>query len=134
MARCSTGRVCGGFGLGAPPVRGRAVRRPPAGLPQRISAEGYPYQDFHTSSTFGNTGKRAADPVATILRLLDGLASQQIDERCGHTAASIRAVTGSVPRLRAEDAESRRRNGRGYADDPERADAQRSRGLRRQAW
>jgi hypothetical protein len=97
MTLSSTGQVGGGFEPGAPPVRGRAARRPPAGLPQRISSAGYPYQGFHTSSTFGNTGKGVADPVAAILRLLDRLADQQTDERCGHAAASIHAVTGSVP-------------------------------------
>jgi hypothetical protein len=97
MMLSSTGRVGGGFGSGAAPVRGRAARRSPAGLLKRISSAGYPYQDFHTSSTFGNIGKGVADPVAAILRLLDRLADQQTDERCGHAAASIRAVTGSVP-------------------------------------
>jgi hypothetical protein len=29
--------------------------------------------------------------------LLDGLADQQSDERCGHAVASIHAVTGFVP-------------------------------------
>jgi hypothetical protein len=97
MTLSSTGQVGGGFEPGAPPVRGRAARRPPAGLPQRISSAGYPYQGFHTSSTFGNTGKGVADPVAAILMLLDRLAGQRSDERCGHAAAAIRAVTGSVP-------------------------------------
>jgi hypothetical protein len=66
-------------------------------LLKRISFAGYPYQDFHTSSTFGNIGKGAAHPVAAILRLLDRLADQQTDERRGHAAALIRTVTGSVP-------------------------------------
>ena len=97
MTLSSTGQVGGGFGSGPPPAWGQAARRPPAGLPKRVSPAGDLDQDFHTSSTFGNTGKGVADPVATILRLLDRLADQQTDERRGHAAASIRAVTGSVP-------------------------------------
>ena len=114
-----------------PPVRGQAARRPPAGLPKWISPAGYLYQDFPTSSTFGNTGKGVADPVATILMLLDWLADQQTDERCGRLDPRGDRFR---PRLRAEDAGPRRGNGRGYAGDPECADGQRSRGLRRQAW
>jgi len=58
--------------------------------------------------------------------LLDGLADQQSDERCGR-----RDPRGDRfrPRLRAEDVESRRGNGRGYAGDPECADDRRSGGL-----
>jgi hypothetical protein len=66
-------------------------------------------QDFPTSSPFGNTGKGVADPVATILMLLDGLADQQSDERCGRLGPRGDRFR---PRLRAEGGERSRVRGR----------------------
>ena len=53
-----------------------------------------PRPDFPTSLTYENTGKGVADPIATILMLLDWLADQQSESVA---VAAIRAVTGFVP-------------------------------------